>query len=72
MSIFIIFSLVFFIALLYILEVILGSSIGIYDSAIGYESNFEKNRKLLKKNGLTQPAVSELEINRDLLGWVSA
>ena len=43
-----------FLSLRYFLEVILGSSLGVYNPAIGFESNCEKIQKLSKKEFFTK------------------
>ena len=43
-----------FLELLYFLEVISGSSLGVYNPAIGFESNCENIQKLSKKEFFTK------------------
>ncbi len=46
--------LLVFLALLYFIEVISGSSLGVYNPAIGFESNCENMQKLSNKEFFTK------------------
>ena len=54
MMIFIVFFFLSLIALLFLFEVLLGSSSSVYNSEIGYESNFDQNEKMSNKEFFTK------------------